>query len=108
MLELARTADRKTLTYVSTSKVVGEDPIRLHKGTYKGKLFNEAEFIPSLCLKDVKFSFAGNAFQRAASDGEEGDEVSEVQCTQIVRGVSSSMNGQAKAHKKMTSTDTTP
>ena len=77
--ELAQTAEGKMSTFVSTGRKIGEDPIRLDKGSYKGKLFYEAEFVPALRLKEVKFSSGGNAIQRAAETSEDvdGDDVSD-------------------------------
>ncbi|KAI0344135.1 tricalbin [Trametopsis cervina] len=57
--------------YTSTGKRVGEDPIRLDKGSTKGKLYYEAEFLPAMRVKDVKFSSAPNAIERAVEGGSE-------------------------------------
>ncbi len=78
--DLAHVAEDKSSVYVSNGKRIGEDNIHLDKGAFKGKLFYEAEFVPSIRMNNIKFNTAGNALQRAAqgANGDaDGDEVSD-------------------------------
>lgn len=101
-------------SYASTGKKIGEDPIRLDKGTYKGKLLYEAEFVPAMHVKNVTFSKAPNAIERAVessadtdggtvSDSESSSDI-DAQSVPVGVTIATAANG---GHKKTTSTDTT-
>lgn len=105
-------------SYASTGKKVGEDQIRLDKGTFKGKLFYEAEFVPAMHVKNVKFSSGPNAIERAVqrsedSDAEDVSSVSDADDNQAVPDgitVSAPLGEDEKrrnGHRKTASTDTT-
>lgn len=57
----------------STGKRVAAEPIRLDKGSYKGKLHYEAEFVPAIPVKGVGFESGPNLIQRAAQRGAESE-----------------------------------
>ncbi|KAI0706072.1 tricalbin [Cytidiella melzeri] len=58
-------------SYVSTGKRIGEDPLRLGKGIQKGTLHYEAEFVPAMHIKNVKFTSGPNDIERAVEGGSE-------------------------------------
>ncbi|KAH7918365.1 tricalbin, partial [Leucogyrophana mollusca] len=63
--------------YEATGKKEGADPIQLDGGgshMFKGQLHYEAEFVPALALKGVKFDNDENELQRAAREGEGGED----------------------------------
>jgi Ca2+-dependent lipid-binding protein len=66
--EIAAEADSDEYPYKSTGKKVEAADIRFDKGTFKGQLHYEAEFIPALALKNFEFSAGGNAIQKATDD----------------------------------------
>ena len=117
--ELAQAAEGES-PYVSTGKKIGEDPIRLDKGSYKGKLFYEAEFVPAQYVKNVKFSSGPNAIEQAVEGMEDpdGGDVSEGETSSDADGqvippevtVTAPEQGNekpVKGHRKTKSTDTT-
>lgn len=120
--ELAQAAEGES-AYVSTGKRVGEDPIRLDKGSFKGKLFYEAEFVPAMHVKNVKFASGPNAIEKAVEDTEdadggdvsEGDSSSDFDTHDIPITITASaplssdeqVVKSPKGHKKNKSTDTT-
>lgn len=65
--ELAVEADSEEYPYKSTGKKTEAGNIRFDKGTFKGQLHYEAEFVPALALRDFKFSTGGNYIKRAAN-----------------------------------------
>ncbi|PCH33337.1 tricalbin [Wolfiporia cocos MD-104 SS10] len=69
--DLAQPAAGGEFLHVSTGKKIAEEPIRLEKGTFKGKLHFEAEFVPAVPVKGVGFDSGPNAIERAAEH--EGD-----------------------------------
>ena len=118
MSELAEPVEGSQ-SYSSKGRQVREDPIKLEKGTYKGKLFYEAEFVPAMHVKNVKFSAGPNAIERAAqgSDDAEGDNISshsgsEAEKQAVPDGITVSApldqdEQEQKGHKKTGSADTT-
>ena len=70
--DIAAEADSEEYPYKSTGKKAEAADLRLDKGTFKGQLHYEAEFIPALALKNFEFSAAGNNIQHAV-DGTNGD-----------------------------------
>ena len=70
--ELAAEADSEEYPYKSTGRKVEAADFKFEKGIFKGQLHYEAEFIPTLALKDFKFSVGGNDIQHAV-DGANGD-----------------------------------
>ena len=112
-------------TYISTGKKIGEDPIRLDKGSYKGKLFYEAEFVPAMYVKKIDFSSGPNAIERAAdacSEYSVGDNVSDSSSDFEIQAVPEGVTASAplgdeeslppksptsRSHKSRKSTDTT-
>ncbi|EED81501.1 predicted protein [Postia placenta Mad-698-R] len=57
----------------STGKRAVAEPIRLDKGSYKGKLHYEAEFVPAIPVKGIGFESGPNLIQRAAQRGAESE-----------------------------------
>ncbi|EKM60795.1 uncharacterized protein PHACADRAFT_246931 [Phanerochaete carnosa HHB-10118-sp] len=106
-------------TYSSKGKQIREDPIKLDKGTYKGKLFYEAQFVPAMPVKNVKFNSGPNAIERAVqgNDDLEGDDISthnssESEKQDVPDGITVSApldedEQVQKGHRKTGSTDTT-
>lgn len=70
--ELAVEADSEEYPYKSTGRKTEAANLRFDKGTFKGQLHYEAEFVPAIALRDFKFSTGGNYIQRAAN-GANGD-----------------------------------
>jgi len=68
--ELAAEADSEEYPYKSTGKKVEAANLRFDKGTFKGQLHYEAEFIPALTLKNFEFSTGGNNIQNAVNGGD--------------------------------------
>lgn len=62
--DLAQTAEGES-PFISTGKRIAEDPIKQDKGTFKGQLHYEAEFVPALLVNNVKFHGGLNELQRA-------------------------------------------
>lgn len=119
LTDLAQAADG-TSSYVSTGKKISEDPIRLEKGTYKGKLFYEAEFVPATRVRNVTFSSGPNAIERAVQGNSDadGDDISQHSvASDENQGVPDGITVSAplgddeqvvkKGHRKTGSTDTT-
>jgi len=100
--------------YVSKGKKLASDSIRLEKGDHKGELVYEAEFIPAIQIKGLKFHGGLNEIQRAAkggndTDGETVPSESEDE-DEIVNSAVTITNGTtngARTHRKVKSTDTT-
>ncbi|KZT06296.1 tricalbin [Laetiporus sulphureus 93-53] len=63
--------------YASTGKKTGAESIKLDKGTYKGKLHFEAEFVPALPVKGIGFEKHANETQQAVPSGSEAEEPSD-------------------------------
>lgn len=78
--DLAQATEDKEYPFASTGKkdFAEGTPIKLDKGTYKGKLHFLAEFIPALQVKNMKFNTGSDELKNlndsAASDGD-GDTV---------------------------------
>lgn len=68
MSDLAQTAEGEH-PYVSLGKKAVAEPLRLDKGTYKGQLHYEAEFVPALPVKGIQFTAGPNEIERAVHDG---------------------------------------
>lgn len=91
----------------------------MEKGTYKGKLFYEAEFVPALHVKNVKFSSGPNAIERVVQGGDDadGDTISQMSGASeenqaVLDGITVSAPLEEdeqirKGHKKSGSADTT-
>lgn len=72
--DLATPSEDKRFPYASTGKREVEDPLKLDRGAYKGKLHYVAEFIPALAVQGVKFKTGPNQLQRAAQGGQGDDD----------------------------------
>ncbi|CAL1696266.1 unnamed protein product [Somion occarium] len=74
--DLALPADgeeAKEFLYKSTGKQAREDAVKLDKGTFKGQIIYEAEFIPAIPIKGLKFHAAMNELKRTAMSGDSAD-----------------------------------
>ncbi|GBE78423.1 Uncharacterized protein SCP_0113110 [Sparassis crispa] len=71
--DLARSSEGGEYRHAPTGKKVAAEPIKLDKGGLKGNLHYEAEFIPALPVKDVKFETGVNEIQRASQRNGESD-----------------------------------
>lgn len=69
--EIAAEADSEEYPYKSTGKKAEAADLKLDK-TFKGQLHYEAEFIPTLALRNIEFSAGGNSIQHVV-DGTNGN-----------------------------------
>lgn len=63
--ELATDADSVSYPYRSIGKTVEVAHLKLENGAFQGQLHYEAEFIPAVVLKGLKFSTSGRHIRRA-------------------------------------------
>ena len=76
--DLAAEAEAEDYPYKSTGKKAEAENLKLDKGSFKGQLHYEAEFIPALALKNFEFSTSGNKIRnsvdsaRSTANGEDG------------------------------------
>ena len=69
--ELAEEENSEEYPYKSTGKKTEAANLKFDKGTFKGQLHYEAEFVPALALRDFKFSTGGHHMH--AANGANGD-----------------------------------
>ena len=62
--ELATDADSMGYPYRSIGKRVEAAHLKLENGAFQGRLHYEAEFVPAVALKDLKFSTSGRHIRR--------------------------------------------
>ncbi|KAI0080049.1 tricalbin [Panus rudis PR-1116 ss-1] len=117
--DLAQATEDKEKPYISTGKKLHADPIKLDRNSFKGQLHYEAEFVPAIPVKGLKFNKGMNALKRASqaystdagtviSDDTSSISSSDEEYQAVPEGITTTAPLQkARHHQKSVSVDTT-